>query len=429
MTSIRTRVSWWAPLLMAAALGQVSAQSQATWNEQARSYLKSIQYTEQQLEDWLSGKATLSHTWDGELGWLLADRRVKHGVDGSIATYRYAGSRKTIMHADRPCRINTYGDSFTHCDQVNDGETWQEVLAAHLCEPLRNFGIGGYSVYQAYLRMKREERRTPAGTIIFNIYDDDHYRNLHGWRNVRLGYTTGMWPAVVGATLPFVQANPATGHFAEFPNPCPTPESVLRLANLDWVLDRFQDDFGLKIVLAEKHSDANPVVHYEVIENLAREHGMEVRIDSPEKLKETARTLHTRAALFATMRIIEKIQAFAAGQAKQVLFVLSYGQRNTGRTLKTGVRFDQPLLDFMEESNLPYVDLMQAHLKKFAQFNLSAEEYIRRYWISHYNPRGNFFQAFAIKDKLVQMLDPRPASYSTDPSSYIEMKPARARNR
>ena len=397
------------------------------WERQAQAYLKSILYPREQLEDWISGRATLGESYDSQLGWLLADRRVKHGVDGSISTYRYAGARRTIMYGDNPCRINTYGNSFTHCDQVSDGESWQEVLAAHLCEPLRNFGVGGYSVYQAYLRMLREETRTPARYIIFNIYDDDHYRNLHGWRNIRLGYTTGMWPAVVGSTMPHVVVNPATKQFAEFKNPCPTPESVRNLSDPDWVFERFKDDFVLKVVLAQRDpGTSSPQPSYDVIEKLAREHGLQISIGTPEELKRTAERLYTRAALFATMRIVEKIEHFASAQGKQLLFVLSYGQRNAAQVLKTGERFDQSLLDFLEEKRLPYVDLMEAHRRDFTQFNLTVDEYIRRYWISHYTPRGNFFQAFAIKDKLVELLDPKPISYSTDPSTYIEMKPNRS---
>jgi len=64
-------------------------------------------------------------------------------------------------YGDKPCRINTYGDSFTQCHQVSDHETWQKIPAAHLQEPIRNYGIGGWSVYQAYLRMLREESRNP----------------------------------------------------------------------------------------------------------------------------------------------------------------------------------------------------------------------------------------------------------------------------
>ena len=413
--------------LAVAAQGAGPAQESEAWQRQARDYLKSILYPRDQVEDWILGRATLGESYDGQLGWLFADRRVKHGVDGSISTYRYAGARRTIMYGDNPCRINTYGNSFTHCDQVSDGETWQEVLAAHLCEPLRNFGIGGYSVYQAYLRMVREETRTPARYIIFNIYDDDHYRNLHGWRNIRLGYTTGMWPAVLGSTMPYVVANPATRQFTEFKNPCPTPESVRNLSDFDWVFERFKDDFVLKIVLAQSDPGASSLqASYDVIEELAREHGLQVSIETPEELKRTAAELYTRAALFATMRIVEKIEHYASAQGKQVLFVLSYGQRNAANVLKTGERFDQSLLDFLNEKRLPYVDLMEAHGRDFAQFNLTVDEYIRRYWIGHYNPLGNFFQAFAIKDKLVELLDPKPVSYSTDPSKYIEMKPNRS---
>ena len=35
------------------------------------------------------------------------------------------------LFADRPCRVNTYGDSFTHCDQVSDGETCKAIDAVN----------------------------------------------------------------------------------------------------------------------------------------------------------------------------------------------------------------------------------------------------------------------------------------------------------
>ena len=78
-----------------------------------------------------------------------------------------APNRKTINYADKKCRINAYGDSFTQCHQVSDGETWEEILAAHFGEPIRNFGVGGWSVYQAYLRMKREEKKDSRGIYYF----------------------------------------------------------------------------------------------------------------------------------------------------------------------------------------------------------------------------------------------------------------------
>ena len=115
------------------------------------------------------------------LGWTLLDcERPGFGIDGSTARCRYeaSGCRARVNFPEQTARIHTYGDSFTHGDQVSDGETWQEVLAAHMQDSIENYGVGGYSVYQAYLRMLEVEARHPAEFVILNIYDDDHLRNL-----------------------------------------------------------------------------------------------------------------------------------------------------------------------------------------------------------------------------------------------------------
>lgn len=116
-----------------------------------RELIRALLYTRADIDDWLALRAFPFAKYDRELGYLHRDRQFAEGLDGAICTYRYDanGARHTSAYADRPCRINTYGNSFTSCEQVSDGETWQEVLAAHLGEPIRNFGIGGYSVYQA----------------------------------------------------------------------------------------------------------------------------------------------------------------------------------------------------------------------------------------------------------------------------------------
>lgn len=110
-----------------------------------RDYLHEILYTKQEVDDWLAGKAFPFAKYSSEFGWLLNSVPFKDGVDDSISAYTYVGEdgeRLMSNYSDRPCRINTYGDSFTQCHQVSDHETWQEVLAAHLQEPVRNFGIG-----------------------------------------------------------------------------------------------------------------------------------------------------------------------------------------------------------------------------------------------------------------------------------------------
>jgi hypothetical protein len=391
-------------------------------DQQKREYLESILYSPEAVRDWLAGRVVWGETYHPLLGWIHNERTTREGVDDSLVSYHYDpdGARKVVAYADRPCRINTYGDSFTSCAQVNDGETWQEYLAAHLQEPIRNFGIGGYSVYQSYRRMLMEEADTPTEYIIFNIFDDDHYRNLTGWRNIRMGITTAMRKDVSSPTLPYVKVNPAARQFLQFKNPCPTPELVGKLCDLDWVFDQFQDDFTLKLMMAKRNIAADFAENsYVEISALAVEHGLETKIDSPESLGEAVDALFNNAGFYATMRIIEKIQKFAAEHRKKVLYVLSYGNEQFRATEQTGKRFDQSLIDFLNSNQIPYVDLLELHQKDFAQRKLTIDEYCdlywNLYWIGHYNPRGNFFTAWAIKDAMVSMLVPKPVSYrSTD---------------
>lgn len=389
-------------------------------------YLKSMVYTRKEVDDWFSGMAFPFSRYDSELGYLLRSARFKDGVDGSMSTYNYndhgLGPRRMIRYAGTPCRINTYGNSFTQCQQVSDGETWQEVLTAHLCEPIRNFGVGGHSVYQAYLRMKREEMKTPAEYIVFNIYDDDHYRSLVSWQGGKAGaeqYTFHICP-----TSPYVKVNPTTGEFVKRKNLCPTPESFYNLCNADWVYETFKDDFTLKIKWAQANvKEGTPEESYSTIVGLARTHGIKTCVDSVETMLKTLNTLYTKAAIFASMRIVEKIEKFADTNGKKVLYVLSFCSDNIARKIEDGHRFDQEFVDFLQRKGLPYVDMMEAHIADYAQFKTGVKDYLKRYYIGHYNPLGNFFLAFAIKGRLVKMLRPKPISYEWNVPNYNYIAP------
>ena len=363
--------------------------SESADERRVREFLKPLLLTRADVDDWLAGKEFPFCKYDPELGYLHIDRDFKEGVGGAICQYRYdrLDARRMKAHADKPCRINTYGNSFTSCEQVSDGETWQEVLAAHLCEPVRNYGIGGYSVYQAYLRMRREEQRAPARYIVLNIFDDDHYRNLHGWQRFKFGVNRKS----PNPTVPHVRVNPDKKEFREVANPCPTRESIYELCDLDAVCRKFKDDVYLQ-------------------NRLARAAGQQGRKRAPASDFDDREL--TRHALFASMEIVKKVREFAAGQQRTVLYVLSYNPQTVRRFLKDGERFDREFVDFIQRERLPYVDLLQAHAADYAKFRGSIDEYVARYFIGHYNPLGNFFCAFAMKDKLVSMLNPKPPAYA-----------------
>src|SRR5262249_22630557 len=284
------------PLLSAASAGD-SADS--TSEKRTRDFLEKLVLPRADVDAWLARKAFPLCKYDPELGYLHIDRDFKEGIGKTICQYRYdkLDARRMFAYAGQPCRINTYGNSFTSCEQVSDGETWQEVLASHLGEPVRNYGIGGYSVYQAYLRMRREEQKAPAKYIVLNIFDDDHYRNLHGWQRIRFGLNR-ISPQ---PTIPHVRVNADRKEFRELANPCPTKESLYELCDLDTVYNKFKDDFYLQTILSRRalREAAKPAPASD--------------FDDPEL---------TRQALFASMEIVKKVQEFAAAKDRKVLYVL-----------------------------------------------------------------------------------------------------------
>jgi hypothetical protein len=376
----------------------------------AREMLQGLLLSKTDVEQWLAGKEFPFAKYNSEFGWLLRSGLARDGIDHTTCVYTFGAldERITINYRDRPCRINTYGNSFTQCHQVSDGETWQEALAAHLQEPVRNFGVGGWSVYQAYLRMLKEEQVAPADYIIFNIYDDDHFRNLDSWRSIRIP----RHPQFIEPTLPHVAVNLQDRRFEEQPNPCPTPKSVFNLTDLDWVENRFKNDFVLQIMLAHANSPvANDSQKYLALLKLATTIGIVRRSDTAANFSEAANEMFARAAFFATEQIIEKVEAYAAKAKKRVLYVLSYPATYLARSIGEQIRYDHDFLDFMRKRGFPVVDLAEAHKADFTRYKGDLKDYLAQYFIGHYNPRGNFFCANAIMPKLVEMIEPKPVPY------------------
>jgi hypothetical protein len=324
-------------------------------------------------------------------------------------------------------RINSYGDSYTNCEMVNDGETWQEVLAARLGEPIRNFGIGAHSVYQMYLRMKQKEARFPAKYVIMNIYCDDPYRSIVPWQRIRVrSWGTNH----TGPPQPYIRANPATKEFHEYKNPCPEPKDLYDFCDLEWVHERFKDDFLLRIMLAKMNVEkGTPSESYKDIETLAEEHGLNVKINSPKKLLQTANSIFRSSAIFGSMRLVEKVEEFVKSQGKQILFICSFSTSAVGEKIspgrgpklpeyrKPGHSFDPAFTRFMKKRGARYVDLLDEHLRDYSRRKVKMLDYLREFWVvpeegaTHYAPAGNQFTASVTRDKLIKMLDPRPPAY------------------
>ncbi len=108
--------------------------------------------------------------FDRELGWSPAPS-VSRGDDVRFET-NSAGFRAEREFAPVPpegvARLAAFGDSFTHCDEVEYPNCWTARLEQTLPRAeVLNFGVPGYGPDQAWLRYRRDGRPFhPCGVII-----------------------------------------------------------------------------------------------------------------------------------------------------------------------------------------------------------------------------------------------------------------------
>jgi len=383
------------------------------FEQQARKYLRSIMPSRQRIEDFITGehgprdkRPGEVFQYDSELGWVHHKAIGSTGVDGSKVFYNYEsdGARKVINFPGRTSRIRTYGNSFTHCSQANNNETWEEYLAAHIQEPVRNYGVGGYSVYQAYRRMLKVEQKISGGYIILNIWDDDHYRNLDAWRSIRFGYGSRC-----GFTLPHLRVDVAEGSCEQKENISKTPQDLYRLCDEEFLWHTFQNDPILKMVITARAGGKN--ISAELVNPVAISFGIpEEKIADSETAKKIKK-IHTEAALFATQNVVTWVEEFTRDHGKKLLIMLSFGSGNVRKYLLGEPRFDQGFIEWLNNKSYPVIDMREVFAADYQKYRIDVDEYLSPFYNGHHTPRGNFFTAWAIKDKVIQWLDPKPLPY------------------
>ena len=363
--------------------------------------------------------------FDSDVGYILGNYLPTDGIDGSatISTVQPNGARTSFIYNGRKCRINAYGDSFTQCHQVSDGETWEEYLAGHLGEPIRNFGMGGFGVYQAYRRMLREERTDhPAEYLIFYIWGDDHIRSLLRCRHA---ITYKSWNHRGGAMFhgnfwPNVEMDFETGRFAEKESLLRTPAALYHMTDPQFMVDHLKDDLALQLY-AFKSGYIEELDH-ERIGKLAAQ--LEYPWDWSQestRARQVSEVLD-RYSLRATQYILAKAREFSRQNGKKLLVVLFDPYRALNEMRETGKRYDQMIVDYLTQERFNYFDMNEVHLQDFKKYSGPFDEYKKVYFVGHYNPRGNHFFAYAIKDTVVKWLDPKPITYRNASPESIDFK-------
>jgi len=412
-------------------------------------YLTQSVVSRAEVDKYLQGSGW--NAFDPELGYVHRTYEVPPhtflsgiGGYGVLSTQQSHGARRSFMHADQQARINTYGNSFTQCTQVNDGESWQEYLAGHLCEPIGNFGVAAYGCYQAYLRLLRvESTNHGAPYLIYYIWGDDPFRNLYRCLAPLLHHygtdglcASGGLSAFFSMPRPNVEMNLANGELVEKRQMLSAPQSLYSLCEPEWMLENLSDDFALQLVLFKEGATSD--LDRSQIDSLAKRLdfqfdwtlpcdlsprvrgsallGMRPNDRTPRTLQSEASALLDRYACRVTNYILDSLAAFAKRNAKELLVVLFDPHRALAERHAGLPRYDQDIVSHLCNQGFLHFDMNEAHLEDFRRYSLSWDDYLKQFFVDgrgHYNARGNHFFAYAIKDQIVQWLEPKPFFYRT----------------
>jgi hypothetical protein len=392
-----------------------------------KEYLESAGATTQEIDVFLN-----QDTWaqfDPDVGYILGNYMPKDGMDNSrtISTVNKDGTRTSFVYSDERCRINTYGNSFTHCHQVNDAETWQEYLAGHLGEPVRNYGMGGFGVYQAYRRMLRAEAtENSADYIVLYIWGDDHIRTLLRCRyalirdwNAEQDTKEGKGYMFHGNFWANIEMNLKTGELEEHESRIREAEKLYQMADPDWMYENLKDDLALQMYLYKQGKISD--IDDSKLSRLSHLLGCEYKVDAKDKHQEVGNLLN-KYAYSATKYILGKTREYASNNGKKLMVILFDPYGVTRQLLNGESREEQEIVDYLESEKFNYFDMNLVHVEDYKSFNLTISEYYKRYFIGHYSPSGNHFFAYSIKDRIVEWLDPTPLPYKRDEQGSIDFK-------
>ena len=80
-------------------------------------------------------------------------------------------------------RLSSFGDSYTHSDEVKNKETWQAVMESLTANiEVLNFGVCGYGLDQAYLRYQLDGRQFQSDIVLIGYMTENIKRNVNRYR-------------------------------------------------------------------------------------------------------------------------------------------------------------------------------------------------------------------------------------------------------
>ena len=141
-----------------------------------------------EVDKYLNNRDRATLIPDPSTGWTYRPNSLRENGGFTINS---ASLRSLREYSRRPAadtlRIALFGDSFVAGDEVKDDEVWSYHLERLLMKAganaeVLNFGVGGYSMGQAFLRWKHEGKGFRPDIVIFVFQAENLDRNVNVFR-------------------------------------------------------------------------------------------------------------------------------------------------------------------------------------------------------------------------------------------------------
>ncbi|MCP4110680.1 MAG: SGNH/GDSL hydrolase family protein [Desulfobacteraceae bacterium] len=116
------------------------------------------------------------------MGWTIKKNGAMHLYKANSQGIR-ASKEYPLIPPENIVRISSFGDSFTHCDDVENEDSWQEKLMV-TDENLEviNFGVPGFGLDQAFLRYQEDGVQFNSHIVLIGFMSENICRNINVFR-------------------------------------------------------------------------------------------------------------------------------------------------------------------------------------------------------------------------------------------------------
>jgi hypothetical protein len=274
--------------------------------------------------------------------------------------------------------LASFGDSYTYCVGVEDGETWQSRLAARISADVYNFGNGAYGTDQAFLRFREDFPALRTPVVVLGMITENINRIHNRYRKFYFARTR------TPLTKPrFLLVD---GELELLPNPVRDASELERLCDPDFIDEIGQDDVWFDAdSFPERSFPYSRCLFYRSFWRELRQGPRSKGVDDadPRPNAELWADDQARELLFAILR---RFAEEARAEGSHPVLMLFPMFRETSTRMERGVPSDfvRALAESCEESGLDFFDGISA----FATA-VSDERELRALYGNHLSPRGN----------------------------------------